>query len=166
MNMNIDFSNPLVSIALTVLVLGLLIYRQLRPRRLSSRGLVIIPAIVLYFILNNISAFHPSTTKLVEVGISVVVSITFGLLACRELKVYASEKTGKAMASGSWVYFLWWLAAFIVKTGLSFAFGETMTNANQVEILIPVFFLVATRSAYLFWRVEQLGLELHSRREY
>ena len=159
-------NNVLISVAFTLVVVGLLVYRQLRPRRLSERGLVVLPLIVLYLIFQSLPSFHPTGMKLVEVGISIAVSVIFGLLACRQLKVYASPKTGKAMASGSWEYFLWWLAAFIVKGLLSFAFGETsISGVNQIEVLIPVFFLVVTRNIYLFWRVDQLGLELHSHRE-
>jgi|GEM_PF-4879198 len=156
-------NDPIVSVALTIAVFGLIIYRQMRPRRLSERGLWLIPVIILYFIIQSWSSFHATSTKLTEIGISAVVSVVFGLLACRQLKVYASPKTGKAMASGSWTYFLWWLAAFVIKAALSVAFGETSFNKlSEVEILVPVFFLVATRNGYLYWRVQQLGLELHS----
>lgn len=161
-----DMNNPIIAVVVTLVAVGFLIYRQVRPRRLSERGLVVMPLIVLYFILQAFPSFHPTSIKLVEVGISIAVSVVFGFLACRQLKVYASPSTGKAMASGSWVYFLWWLGAFIVKALLSVGFGETSASGvNQVEILIPVFFLIVTRNLYLFWRVNQLGLELHSHRK-
>jgi hypothetical protein len=162
-----DFLNsPVVSALLVIVVLALLVYRQVHPRRLSTRGLVVVPLIILYFVLNALPGFHPTSAKLTEIGISIVVSIVLGLLACRQLKVYASPTTGKAMASGSLTYFLWWLAAFIIKSGLSVAFGETsFNNVSQVEILIPVFLLVATRNAYLYWKASKLGLSLHARGE-
>jgi hypothetical protein len=156
-------NDPIVSILLAVTVLVLLIYRQMRPRRLSERGLWLMPVIILYFIVQSWPKFHLTPTKFTEIGISAVVSIVFGLLACQQLKVYASPKTGKAIASGSWTYFLWWLAAFVIKGALSVAFGETsFGKISEAEILVPVFFLVVTRNAYLYWRVNQLGLELHT----
>lgn len=128
------------------------------------RALVLMPVIVLYFVLNSWHSFHPTHSQLLEICISAVVSTVFGVLACRQLKVYASPHTGKAMASGSWTYFLWWLAAFIIKVGLSIAFGETsFTSMGNVEILVPLFALVVARNVYLYWRVTQLGLELHGK---
>lgn len=159
-------NNPIFSVVLTIGVLGFLIYRQVRPRRLSARGLIVVPLIILYFLLKSLPDLQATPTKMIEISISIVVSLILGLLACRQLKVYPSPTTGKAMASGSWTYFLWWLAAFVVKSALSVAFGETSFNhVSQVEILIPVFLLVATRNAYLYWRVSQLGLKLHGRNE-
>jgi hypothetical protein len=156
----------LQSVAITVIVIGLLVWRQIRPRRLSERGLWLIPAILLYFILQSIPAFHPTPVRVIQIIITAVVSIVFGLLACRQLKVYASDKTGKAMAVGSWTYFLWWLGAFIVKAAIAVVFGETdFSKVSQVDILVPVLLLVVTRNVYLWWRVNELGLELHSHRE-
>jgi hypothetical protein len=154
------------SILLTIVIVGFLVYRQIRPRRLSSRGLILMPIIVVYFIVQALPTFHPTPTRLVEMGVTAAVSIVFGLLACRQLKVYASDKTGKAMASGSWEYFLWWLGAFAVKAILSVIFGETdLSKVSEVDILVPVLLLVVTRNVYLYLRVNKLGLELHTRQD-
>jgi hypothetical protein len=155
-------ANSILSTLIVIVIIAALIYRQIRPRRLSTRGLVIMPLIILYLLVQALPTFHPTMSKIEEITITAVVSLVLGILACRQLKVYASPKTGKAMASGSLTYFLWWLAAFAIKAGLSVAFGETdFSNVSQVEILIPVFLLVVTRSAYLYWKVSTLGLELH-----
>ena len=70
------------------------------------------------------------------------------------------------MASGSWEYFLWWLGAFAVKAILSVVFGETdLSKISEVDILVPVLLLVVTRNVYLYFRVNKLGLELHSRQD-
>jgi hypothetical protein len=164
--MNSLLNSPFTSIVITIAIIILIVYRQIRPRKLKDSTLVIVPGIIFLLILNSLPTFHPSQKIVIETVITSIVSIIFGLLACRSLKVYASEKTGKAMASGSWTYFLWWLGALLIKIGLSIAFGETnFKNINEAELLIPVFFLMATRNVYLYYRTVQLGLVLHSRHE-
>lgn len=157
--------NPIFSVVLVVVIFGWIIYRQLRPRKLHVRGLLIAPVIILYFLIRSFPSFHPTATEILDMIITSIVSLVFGLLACRSLKVYASPQTGKAMASGSWTYFLWWLASFVIKAGLAVFLGETSARSiNTVQILIPVFLLVVTRNAYLYWRATSLGLQLHSGR--
>jgi hypothetical protein len=153
--------NPVIAILLVSIVIAIILYRQLRPRKLSQKSLLIFPVIILYFIIQSIPTFHPTTTKLLEIVITSVVSITLGFFACRQLSVYKGA-TGKAMAKGSWVYFLWWLAAFVIKAILSLLFGETtFSSTNQLEIFLPLFFLILTRNVYLYWKTTKLGLELH-----
>lgn len=153
--------NIIFSGVIAILVIAFLVYRQLRPRKLSKRGLLIIPGIILFFLIKSVPSFTPTQTKLLEILIMSVVSITLGLFACRELRVYKGT-AGKAMAKGSWKYFLFWLAALIIKSILSILFGETsLHTVSQTEIFLPIFFLMATRNAYLYWRTKKLGLTLH-----
>jgi hypothetical protein len=160
----VNFNNSVLTIGLVIVVLGLVVYRQLRPRILSRNSLLIIPVILVFFIIQAWSTFHPTMIQIEDIAVSALASTVFGLLACRQLKVYASPTTGKAMVKGSWTYFLWWLAALVVKAGLSYLLHETsVASRSEVETLVPVFLLMTTRNAYLYWRVTQLGLELHGR---
>ncbi len=155
------WQNPFISLLLVIIFIAFLIYRQLRPRKLSRRALIIFPIIILYIILQSLPGFHPDQAKLIDIVISAIVSTILGLLACRQLHVYKGP-SGKAMAKGNWTYFLWWLAAFIIKGVIAVMLGETKTqNISQVEILLPVFMLLVTRNAYLFWKVNKLQLVLH-----
>ena len=155
------WQNPIIPLLLVIIVIAFLIYRQLRPRKISRHSLIIFPIIIFYFILQSLPAFHPSPAKLVDLVISAIVSTILGLLACRQLHVYKGQ-SGKAMAKGNWTYFLWWLAAFIIKVVIAIILGETKTqNISQVEILLPVFILLVTRNAYLYWKVNKLQLILH-----
>ena len=154
-------SASILSIVLTLAVIGFMIYRQVRPRRLSSRSLIIVPLVLLFFIARSSPLLHLTSTKVVEIGIDVVVSLTAGLLAARQLHVYASPDTGRAMAGGSWTYFLWWLGAFVVKAAVIVAMGETAQSMSTVEVLVPLFLLVVTRNGYLYWKATRLGLALH-----
>jgi hypothetical protein len=158
--------NLISSVLITIIVVGLLVWRQLKPRRLSERGLILMPLILAYFTANALPGFRSTGPRLTEIAITCFVSLVAGLLACRQLKVYASPATGKAMAGGSWTYFLWWLGAFVVKAGLAAAFGETnFRNVSEFEILLPVLILVVTRNAYLYYKAERLGIALHSRHD-
>ncbi len=153
--------NSLVPILLVLILLCFLIYRQLRPRKLSLKGLIIFPLIILFFILQSITSFHPDSTKLMEIVITSIISAVLGLFACRQLHVYKGS-SGKAMAKGNLTYFLWWLVAFIIKAIIAILLGETKAqNVSQVEILLPVFILLVTRNAYLYWKVNRLNLILH-----
>ena len=151
----------ILPIIISVAVFAFIIYRQLRPRKVSQRGLILIPATILFFLANSLPTFHPTQKEILEVILMSLISIVLGLLACRQLHVYEGP-TQRAMVKGSWTYFVWWLIAFTVKALLSILLGETSFNSlNQTEIFLPIFFLVITRNAYLYWKTKQLGLILH-----
>ena len=151
----------LQTIVVAVAVVAFMVYRQFRARRLSARMLLLIPAVLLFLIIKSYPSLHPDPTIVIEIAVDVVVSLVLGLLAARQLQVYASPETGRAMVRGSLTYFLWWLGAFVIKAVVAVLLGETSSTVNSVEILIPVFLLVATRNAYLYWRATRMGLSLH-----
>jgi hypothetical protein len=156
-----SFTENIIPTLIVIAVIAFIISRQIRPRKLSKASLIITPAIVLYFLVKSFPSFHPTQKEILDMVIMSIISIILGILACRQLHVYEGP-SGKAMAKGSWTYFLWWLAAFVVKAILSVLFGETSFNSvSQTEIFLPVFFLMVTRSAYLYWKVEKLELKLH-----
>ena len=151
----------IIPVIVSLAVFGFVIYRQLRPRKLSLKGLIILPAIILFFLIKSLSEFHLTEKDIIETILMSIISIVLGLLACRQLYVYKGP-TDRAMVKGNWTYILWWFAAFVVKAGLSFVFGETsLKGVSQTEIFIPVFFLMTARSAYLYWKTKQMGLILH-----
>lgn len=156
-----DLNSPFLSIILVIAMIGYIVYRQLTPRKLSVRGLAIFPAIILLVALEGLLSFHPTRTDILELGIDTVVTTVLGLCAARQLTVYADSTSGRAAARGSWRYFLWWVAAFAVKILLAMVFqGGSQVGLSQVEILAPVFVLMVTRNAYLYWKAGRLGLTL------
>lgn len=94
---------------------------------------------------------------LAHIAIDAVVSLVVGRLAARRLRVSASPESGRAMAQWSWTYFPSWLGAFVIQALVAVTLGETTARVNAVEILSPVFLLVASRNAYLYWRAGRLG---------
>lgn len=156
------FDSPIFTTALIVAVLVLLVYQQIRPRELKNRRLIVVPLIILFFLVRSIPGFQATTAKSIELGIMVIVSLVFGLLSCRQLKVYRSD-SGTIMSSGSWKYFLWWLAAFLVKALLSVIFGNAnFAKVSQFEFMMPPFFLLSTRNIYLYRRAAKLRLKAGS----
>lgn len=151
----------ILSIVIAISVIAFIVYRQIRPRKISQKGLIILPAIILLLIIKSLPSFHPTQKEVLEMILMSVITIVLGFLACRQLHIYAGS-TGKAMAKGNWTYFLWWLAAFAIKSILSIVFGETsLFSVNETEIYLPIFFLMATRNAYIYWQTQKLGLTLH-----
>ena len=151
------------SIVIVIAAIAFMVYRQIVPRRLSGRTLLIVPLILAFLVWQGLATFHPSSAQITDIAVSSIISLVFGILAARQLRVYADPNTGTAMAAGSLTYFLWWLGAFAVKVALAVALGETSTGGlSEMDLLIPLFFLVATRSAYLYWRATQLNLPLYS----
>jgi hypothetical protein len=149
------------STLIVIAVIAFIIIRQIRPRKINQRSLLITPAILLFFLLDSFKTFHQTQKGITEIVIMSIVTIALGLLACRQLHVYEGP-SGRAMAKGSWTYFLWWLAAFIIKAILSVLFGETsFSSVDQTEIFLPIFLLMITRSGYLYWKVNKLNLILH-----
>jgi len=151
----------IVSIIIIIAVIAFILYRQIRPRKISQKGLIILPAIILFFIIKSLPSFHPTQKEITEMIIMSIITIILGLLACRQLHIYEGA-TGKAMAKGNWTYFLWWLAAFVIKSILSVLFGETsLSSVNQTGLYLPIFLLMTTRNAYIYWKTKKLGLILH-----
>lgn len=151
----------IISIIVVIAVITFIVYRQIRPRKISQKGLIILPAIILFFIIKSLPSFHPTQKEITEMILMSIITIILGLLACRQLHIYEGS-TGKAMAKGNWTYFLWWLAAFVIKSILSVALGETsLSSVNQTELYLPIFLLMATRNAYIYWKTQKLGLILH-----
>lgn len=156
-----NFVDSTLSIIVVIAVIVFIIYRQIRPRKISQKSLIILPAIILLLIIKSLPSFHPTQKEIGEMVIMSIITIILGLLACRQLHIYEGS-TGKAMAKGNWTYFLWWLAAFVIKSILSFIFGETsLSSVNQTEIYLPIFLLMTTRNAYIYWKTQKLGLMLH-----
>ena len=161
MDLNQVLQNPIITLFVVSIIILTLIYRQTRPRKLSLKGLVIFPLITLFLVLWALPTFHPGYAGFINIVVTSIVSAVLGLLACRQLYVYKGA-SGKAMAKSNWTYFLWWLAAFIIKAFLAVILRETPThNINQTEILLPVFILLLTRNTYLYWKVTKLQLTLH-----
>jgi hypothetical protein len=156
-----EIENAIIPVIISLAVFGFVIYRQMRPRKLSQKGLIILPAIILFFLINSLPTFHPNQKDIIELVIMSIVSIVLGFLACRQLHVYKGS-TERAMVKGNWTYLLWWIAAFVIKAILSIFFGETsLKSISETEIFLPVFFLMITRSLYLYWKVNKLGFILH-----
>lgn len=150
------------SALLVIAVLAFLVYRQIIPRRLSARSLLLVPVVILYFLWRSLASFHATDATVLDTALDAAVTLVVGLLAAQQLRLYPDPDTGRAMVGGSLRYFLWWLAAFVVKSALAVAFGMTSPAAVAgFEILLPVFILVASRNAYLYWRAMRLGLPLH-----
>lgn len=151
----------IITILISIAVIAFVIYRQIRPRKISKGGLIILPAIILFLIIKSLPAFHPTQQQIIEITIMSIITIILSLLGSKELHVYKGH-TEKAMAKSSWKYFLWWLAAFVIKAILSILFHEnSLSSVNETEILLPIFLLMLTRSVYLYWEVQKLGLTLH-----
>lgn len=152
-------NSPVVSAVVVVALIALIVYRQTRPRKLNLRSLLVFPLIILVLIVEGLRSYHPTTTSALELVLDIVVTTVLGVLAARQLTVYLNRSTGTPEAAGSLRYFLWWLAAFAVKALLAITFQETPESGlSEVGVLSPVFFLLVTRSVYLYVKARRLGL--------
>jgi hypothetical protein len=105
-------------VILGIVILALVIQRQLVPRPLSGR-LLVLPLILGAFSLYE-AAGNPGVrlTGWVSLVLTMALSLVVGLIRGRMTRVY--QENGHWMVSGSWKSLLFWLLSIPIRYGLRF----------------------------------------------
>ena len=99
-------------LALGIIVVGLLIYRQLTPRRVSSSSLrimLILAVIGVVELVPFLQKHHGGTVLAAALGGSLALALVFG--AVRALTIRIWQQDGSAWSQGNWLTALLWVLA-------------------------------------------------------
>ncbi|MFJ9852813.1 hypothetical protein [Streptomyces sp. NPDC101150] len=118
-------TNGGAALVIAAVVVGLVVRRQLRTRRVRRNGSLIAPAVLgvlgavgLAFGVASVVKYHPLTTlSVVLLVISLAVAAGFGVVRARTVRVW-HEPEGEVMRKGSAATTGLWLASVGVHAGL------------------------------------------------
>jgi hypothetical protein len=160
--MDIDYAITIVVILAAVVYL---VIRQLQPRLLSRRELVLLPLVLAFFLARSLVSSPITDQEIIHVVAFGGLGIVFGLLSCTALRLSSDPATGVAVVSGTWAYLLWWILAFVARLGmlvvLNLIAGSPLnTIGSTASILASACGLLVVRSLYLGLRAAALDLPL------
>ncbi|WDL97610.1 hypothetical protein [Alicyclobacillus sp. ALC3] len=140
-----------------IIILAILVQRQLVPRPLSGRLLVLPVILALYSLYEAVGQPSIQLTGWISLILTFLLSFIVGLIRGRMTRVY--QENGLWMVSGSWWILLFWLLSIPIRYGLSFllvpllgagaAFHGSLTT---IPILFSVCGLVLGRAVLLTLR--------------
>jgi hypothetical protein len=111
-------SQVVTQVVIGVLVLGLLIYRQLVPRRVSSSSLRLMLILGVIGVIEAVQFFgkhHDGGLVLAALAGSLLLAIIFGVVRAATVRVWLQD--GSPWTQGNWVTALLWVAALAAHLG-------------------------------------------------
>lgn len=121
--------NATLSLVIGILVLGLVIYRQMRvrPVRSNYRIMIILAAIGLIETAQYLKGVHDSGKIAAELAGSLVLALVFGVV--RALTVRLTFRDGQWWAQGSWLTIVLWVLAVGAHLGYDFFVGGSKSDS-------------------------------------
>lgn len=115
-------------------VAGLLIWRNLRPQKMSVWRLFVSPIFLAAMTALSIwgtQQYSPSPPWLIGAALAagIVLGSPLGILRGLHTNVRATDRAGVMLLDASWVVLALWLGAFIVRAGLRYVFHTGYTAA-------------------------------------
>jgi len=109
--------SALADLAVGVVILGLLIYRQLkvRPVRARARITLILAVLGVSQVASFLSGHHADPVTVASLAGSLVLAAFFAKVRAATVRVWLRD--GQAWSQGSWLTALLWAAAFAVHLG-------------------------------------------------
>lgn len=168
--MHFLFSNPITTSLAILFVVGYIVDRQLKPRPLDTRELLLMPIIMFYFAANALWGSAYTTPLVIEIVISVIIGVYFGYKSLAGIKLYADKVHGEAVIEGTWGYLKWYglsIVARVVLIGVLYALygGGVFSKATEAGFLVSTGVFVGVRSVDLYYRAEKLGIPLAQKRK-
>lgn len=139
-----------LDVVLGIAVLGLLIYRQLRTRRVraSVRVPVVLAVIGVIQAENTLKTVHDTNAVVAGLAGSLGLALVFGV--ARAMTVRLSFREGQWWQQGTWLTALLWLAAVAAHFGYDALLGS---NGARISAATIVLYLAVTFGAQ--WAVVQ-----------
>lgn len=146
-------------LVLGVVVLGLLIYRQLRARPLSGQSLrivVILGVIGLVETSQFLRKDHPGTVTFAALAGSLLLAAVFGAARAATIRIWRQE--GQAWSQGGWLTALLWLAALAAHLGYDYLLGRRhgVSGLGNATILLYLAVTLAVQRVMIQYRAERL----------
>lgn len=157
--------NPLYAVlyvALGMLVIYRVVYKQLRGTTLTRKSLVTIPIILVAVgVFTSLDALRAADTdELVLLGIDIVVLAVLGLFRSASTKLTASGDT--TFQKGSWVTLVLWLATIGARVAFAFIGGSFGASGalSSASIMLTLGVSIGAQNALTYYRIQQRGLPL------
>ena len=161
------FSNPITATLAIVIAIAYIIDRQLKPRPLDSRELLLIPLALLYFGANALWKTSLTTTSAIDVALSIAIGIYLGYKSLSSMKLYADKVHGEAMIEGTITYLKWFALSMVCRLlvgGTLYAIeGKASLKTAEAGFLLSTGAFVGMRSIDLYYKAERLGIPLARR---
>jgi uncharacterized membrane protein (UPF0136 family) len=131
-------------LALGVVVLGLLIYRQLVPRRVSSSSLrimLILGVIGVVELVQFLQKHHDRTVLAAALGGSLVLALVFGVLRAMTTRIW--QQDGSAWSQGNWLTALLWVLALGAHLGYDALLDHHHGTAGLGEATLVLYLAIS-----------------------
>lgn len=170
LNVHNIFSNPLTATLAIVGIIAYIVDRQLEPRPLDNRELLLAPVALLYFGANALAKLPVTTFAVLDVACSVVIGAYFGVRSLSSAKLYADRVHGEAVIEGTWAYLKWYVLSIVSRmavTGVLYALfgGEISVKVIEAGFLLSAGVFVGVRSVAMYAKSRRLGIPLAQKRK-
>lgn len=131
-------------LALGIVVLGLLIFRQLAPRRVSASSLrimLILGVIGVAELAGFLHKHHGGTTLDAALGGSLVLALVFGVLRAMTTRIW--QQDGSAWSQGNWLTALLWVLALGAHLGYDALLDQHHGTAGLGEATLVLYLAVS-----------------------
>jgi hypothetical protein len=127
-----------------ILVLGLVIYRQLIPRRVKSNMRIVLILAVIGLIETGqyLKGRHLDATLIAEILGSLVLAAVFGLARASTVRLF--YKDGQWWTRGSWVTAILWVASVAAHLGFDYLVGGRGPGAGAFGNATVLIYLAVT----------------------
>lgn len=129
-----------LNIVIAIAVLGLIIYRQVRPRPLRStlRLPLLLAVIGLVELSSYLKTQHSQSALIAQLAGSLVLAAAFG--AVRAMTVRLSYRQGQWWVQGSWLTAVLWVVSLAAHVGydLLLGHGDQARQAGSATVLLYV----------------------------
>lgn len=150
----------LPELAIGVVIVGLLIYRQLVARRLSASGVRIALILAVLGILETVQFLqkqhHAGGVTFAALAGSAVLAIGFGVARAATVRIW--QKDGTTWSQGSWITALLWAAALAAHLGYDYLLDKHhgTTGLGDATILLYLAITLGAQRLVLLQRASRM----------
>ena len=131
-------SQYVVTIAIAVVVLVFIVYRQMRTAPIEPRQLVILPVFLCLVGISNLQRHPPDSVAIgVALGISVLTALIFGVARGLTTQIWRSGSV--AMRKGTATTLILWVVAILVRIVIGLVARRAGVPVSVTTGEIPVF---------------------------
>lgn len=149
-----------VSLLVGVLVLGLLVYRQLRSRpvRNNLRLLVVLVVIGLIETYGYLHKVHDTTAVVVALAGSLVLAAVFGVARAYTVRIW--EQDGQPWMKGNVLTAVLWVAAIAAHLGYDYLIGRHhgLGSLGDATVLLYLVVSLGLQRYVVSYRAQRMGL--------
>ncbi|GAA1965607.1 hypothetical protein [Amycolatopsis minnesotensis] len=159
---DVSAADILLYLAIAVLVIWRVVFRQVRGYRLSARGLTLIPAILVVVGVVSSAKALPSAsgTELALLGVDLAVLAALGVLRAASTTITA--KDGYAFAQGTARTLVLWLVTIGVRIGFLVLGAHLGADGplTSASLALTLGLSIGLQNALAYQRARRLGLRV------